>query len=787
MIEKSISEHLEGDDSYKVCFWTTYTVDFPTVDYIHRHHIGPKLESPQFHLIVDARELSKSALLVGRLKDVERLSRKAIVSAVYSKVAFHPKIIFFASENKIEVIITSGNATPTGVLSNIDLIAKFVFDSENQVNTQSGFVAEIYRFLKELPYLNKLTKTALENLANLHPWLLEDKQEAFLSTQKGILFDQIKDRLAGESISEISIYSPSFDPDLQAVQHFKKSWPNAKVNVWVGHQNICLNSKSTIEKLKQNGINIYDADCLYKGKFHAKAFFFKLKNNETKMFWGSANCSRAALFNMDSNHEILFLKTVDQDFEEELFEKYDNPEIISSEKIVLNREAEDSLANFQILIREAAFEGQSIQIDCNELHEYKLRAISLVDQVEKATDIDLELVEGRKYKSDVLSLTPLVVYLVDKAGLQVSNAIVVNQPDQVFASNRISIQSLEAKLQKENLESLDAIDYLMQFQSMDASDGSNKNLKSPSGFSDIWTQPEVRINLRWGSIFTQSIVHRIQEANGTNLDEDDLDPEDNLVAKIKPNKRSIELERLFLEMKKRFTKRNLSLFGEETRNVLDIDNWAQAIEFALQVILSRTEKEKFLSDDIIALMCETLREIARTGLYILKEKVSQRLFEVDKATVVRLNTFSLISDLNFYLSNISYKKVREMKNSEEVDLLYSQKQFYYSVFLQRYMAFLQEKVGFTSSSPLQEIIERVFEGKSLAFTAQQTKNNVETQKVNFLKLPLSTISQGVTFTHEKIGECLVSKVDSNEVHFLTLSEFEKTRKFSAGHLLVKNK
>lgn len=164
MSERTIAEFIDESPKFDCCFWTTFTVDFATVNFLLQQHIKPILRTPNFHLMVDARELDRVCRLPDGLNTSRKLFSNAVLSTVLAPVAFHPKIFFFGSDRHIRVLVTSGNATPTGVLSNVDIIARFDYSAENEESR--GKVAEVYRFLASFPNWHRTAQHALKSLVD---------------------------------------------------------------------------------------------------------------------------------------------------------------------------------------------------------------------------------------------------------------------------------------------------------------------------------------------------------------------------------------------------------------------------------------------------------------------------------------------------------------------------------------------------------------------------------------------------------------------------------------------
>ena len=126
---------------------------------------------------------------------------------------------------------------------------------------------------------------------------LPNNKTTFLyNTDKTTIWQQIKQLMANEKVTEITTVSPYYDKQGKALEEIKNAFPNAKINV-------VIDESGTIPmELPDSKIyNFHDWKELdlcrnigakQQSKLHAKILYFKTKSNKEFCLFGSANITR---------------------------------------------------------------------------------------------------------------------------------------------------------------------------------------------------------------------------------------------------------------------------------------------------------------------------------------------------------------------------------------------------------------------------------------------------------------------------------------------------------------
>jgi hypothetical protein len=235
----TISSYLESENKFDHLFWTSFSMDPITIEFLFKNDLAYCLNKPYFHFICDKRKIDETIEnSLGDPKKIYRLSQmQNYLSLSHEKVegAFHPKILFFSSKDEVKCIVLSGNATSSGILSNQDLVAKFEWSSSDTAEFQEE-LASIYQFLMSFDGWNEESKSELDSIAVTHPWLLELRSErVYFSDGNKPLLDQFVNTLPFDwDIEQILIFSPFTDPELRALTEISGIFSSTQIR-WFCH------------------------------------------------------------------------------------------------------------------------------------------------------------------------------------------------------------------------------------------------------------------------------------------------------------------------------------------------------------------------------------------------------------------------------------------------------------------------------------------------------------------------------------------------------------------------
>jgi len=134
-MSQTFSQILSEYDGFEKAFWASYSINFSTLDFLIKKDFKQIMNPHYLHLICDGNQLDESISKVSEdSKDMSKLSKLqeyCTISPQFTDGAFHPKILLFSSKTKLLIIVSSANATPSGILSNQDLIGTYYYANDH--------------------------------------------------------------------------------------------------------------------------------------------------------------------------------------------------------------------------------------------------------------------------------------------------------------------------------------------------------------------------------------------------------------------------------------------------------------------------------------------------------------------------------------------------------------------------------------------------------------------------------------------------------------------------------
>lgn len=390
--------------------------------------------------VVDSDMLSEELLYyTDRISDKQR---NYALFGFHASGAFHPKIMFFAGNNAILVLIGSGNLTLTGHGKNLETWNSIMIESKEDVKL--GFVKEVWHYLSDI--YGSIGRQAKEiiNTIEAHCELLNHSAERpdngeypyrngsirfFYRSEKPII-NQLYEWTKNDVIDKITVLSPFYDTEGLFLQQLNEYYKPKELDVIFeeGFGNIP-------PKLSNNNVMYYNWKDVRKTMqrkasglpllYHAKCFFFH-GANFNYMLTGSANASIAAFGNSNhvgSNYEACIgYKSEETDFLKLSDINLNENKRVSDIPIqpMLTAKSQQDENNAYVVIKEAVVEDDWMEIDVlnlkNDVH-YALCLHSSKEEksleIAKATNsVKIKLEEG---------LNPLYVYITLGDGTKVSN------------------------------------------------------------------------------------------------------------------------------------------------------------------------------------------------------------------------------------------------------------------------------------------------------------------------------------------------------------------------------
>ncbi len=292
---------------------TTYAIDLIHLDtkirsILHRKHIC------SINVFADKRQIDKTLKYVDPFH-LQHMGLDYCVTNITSKGAFHPKISFFSGDEAALVLIGSGNLTVAGHGKNHELFTGFMACREDKAQEPllkecwqylrsfalQGSDYDIRRIFKEIPENCNILEDGYEVTPHALHKIREDLESALLYNEDtGGILSQMSGLITMKDVVKITVASPYFDEDGEALRLIMSMCPNATMDVLI--QESC--AIAPYKMAQGSRIKFYNFDETERGKVkisssyqrlaHAKAFIFKTKNREYCII-GSANATIAAL------------------------------------------------------------------------------------------------------------------------------------------------------------------------------------------------------------------------------------------------------------------------------------------------------------------------------------------------------------------------------------------------------------------------------------------------------------------------------------------------------------
>ena len=221
---------------------------------------------------------------------------------------FHPKVYFFASEDRAAAFVGSANLTSAAFDQNQEVITKFEVENEEDGPTGPEIVAlgdihEFYTHLIDHPVAEAIGVTATDKMKQLletTAWITESEPDkrfeettAVLHNLDTPLLDQIESRIEdrGEEIEHVDIIAPFYGMSVSVPETLTRSGIHTRIWLQQNHTQVDLDA---VQSWEQNHTNaeavVYDCNRYVHGKV-------LLIQTDTAAYClaGSPNASQAAM------------------------------------------------------------------------------------------------------------------------------------------------------------------------------------------------------------------------------------------------------------------------------------------------------------------------------------------------------------------------------------------------------------------------------------------------------------------------------------------------------------
>lgn len=202
--------------------------------------------------------------------------------------AFHPKLIVALGDERVEVLVGSGNTSPGGWITNAELWTKVTATAEGTPST----VHQVADFLDALPPLVRFTIGVPEILseiaASLRGFSVTENGPTLVSSAFGPIIDQLPDTT---QTTELVVSSPFFDREARALGALVERFGPESLKVVLDKHANYDGAKVAALSSRHRGSVATIAGSRY---HHAKLVEWEV-NGTRSALTGSANISRSAL------------------------------------------------------------------------------------------------------------------------------------------------------------------------------------------------------------------------------------------------------------------------------------------------------------------------------------------------------------------------------------------------------------------------------------------------------------------------------------------------------------
>ena len=609
-MSQTISQILGEYDGFEKAFWASYSVNFSTLDFLIKKDFKQIMNPHYLHLICDGHQLDESiAKLYDDIKDMSKLSRLqeyCTISPQFTAGAFHPKILLFTAETKLLFIVSSANATPSGILSNQDLIGSFYYD-ENHPESKNE-VCALFQYLRSFEGWGIEAREDFKIVEESFEFLRDDLVTDMILTipNDENLFSQILKGLPDDEIQQINIFSPFFDDNYAAISQIEDQF-KVPVNIFSPQKEFFTVRKDSLP----SNIKFYQSGTEINKSFHAKFYEFNY-GDESVVFWGSANCSYSGLLNPDRNYEFLIKCLMNKDEIHSLWGSLSNKKESAVEYDCQPEQDADSKKQLSVYVEGISIEsdGFVIRLDKPLLEQASLKGITSDGSI-----VDFTILSA---KGEIVHATceekGLVILYVEKDEQRISNLIYINNP---FAlKSRVSGGQNCPEFDPKDIKSAKAVNFAFGCFNLklpkQKSSGSNSALLR-KGF---WRLPQFKsrsylsriINLE--SFIKQRVVNYKEKNDTENFKNEGKD------SGVKSKQPSRNIVNVMTRETTKLLKNISFLVKKKKTGDIEITRWFQGVDLLNYYILNYLDETQNLPIDLEEIN-HLLLNVSRVSAWII--------------------------------------------------------------------------------------------------------------------------------------------------------------------------
>lgn len=483
MKQLTFSQILEPYHGYgfDTAYWCSYSLDFSTIDFLINRDFKRVMSPCSLHLMCDPHQWSKQIPTIlfdqRRLSKIARMQQYCTLSFQGAVGSFHPKIILLASEQVILLLLSSANATSSGILSNQDLIASYSYSPSN-----SAHAYVIRSFLKYLSGFSGWNPTAREHLEKVLDRFKDlrgepgDQSVLTIPAEKPLI-DQMVDMIDDPSkVNHLNIYSPFFDDELEAVHALHNTF-HCTAEVLTPSAELSTQRTNPVEE----GITFRTSKNLPKSGFHAK--FYELRREaDSIVFWGSANCSRSGILLAERNYEFLVGARLTH---EEVSDIWPDTSTADECEVVTTAAIQDEGGEIkkQLTISSVEKVGNQMQVKFTGSGFYS----GCIGHMVNGDTLDLEIVQKEKSFINVATDQQILFLYLVFENERVSTYGYVNHPEQIAA--RIGGRTSGGNPFSEGLQAEKAIRHAFGYFNIDLTKSGVQPLVERQHQNGFWHMP----------------------------------------------------------------------------------------------------------------------------------------------------------------------------------------------------------------------------------------------------------------------------------------------------------
>jgi len=311
----------------------THNIDFIFLQSVVLNALN-KIGHPKITIFADAHCAAETFANQYKLLDSLGVRYRVVPVPMDPGFRFHPKAVLLAGQEKAHLFIGSGNLTFGGWYENAEVWVRFDSDIDGTAQLSSFRL-----FLENIINLVILPDSVQDEITEAYDlstkqWAVDMAEPTDLIYKAGLgetLFSQLVENVDVNSLSKIYVCTPFFDVKAEALKELVGALGDVQTTVLVQKRHSGLQrsaADSLPDNISLNTINFNhetEPGDTREAYIHAKFFAFDYGNNTT-VFAGSANCSRAALTipGTSGNAELLASQTMSsEDFQNKFLEEFE--------------------------------------------------------------------------------------------------------------------------------------------------------------------------------------------------------------------------------------------------------------------------------------------------------------------------------------------------------------------------------------------------------------------------------------------------------------------------------